>query len=111
VLSLLPLICVFAGIGPAVALLSVDRSSGFHIVSTGVTGSCSEKRAKQLEKVDTMIERYRDAVEDFDESPNSDRCARRLSREMSELKSMMAPDAEYSVMASQRIRAAFSELF
>ncbi len=33
-LWLLPLICVLAGIGLAVALLSVDRSSGFHIVST-----------------------------------------------------------------------------
>jgi uncharacterized membrane protein len=34
-LWLLPLTCVVAGIGLAVALLSVDRSSGFHIVSTG----------------------------------------------------------------------------
>ncbi len=40
-LWLLPLICVLAGVGLAVALLSVDRSSGFHIVSTGVTGSAS----------------------------------------------------------------------
>jgi uncharacterized membrane protein len=40
-LWLLPLTCVLAGIGLAVALLSVDRSSGFHIVSTGVTGSAS----------------------------------------------------------------------
>ena len=40
-LWLLPLACVLAGIGLAVALLSVDRSSGFHIVSTGVTGSAA----------------------------------------------------------------------
>src|ERR1700747_3626206 len=38
-LWLLPLTCVLAVIGLAVALLSVDRSSGFHIVGTGVTGS------------------------------------------------------------------------
>ncbi len=40
-LWLAPLICVFAGVGLAVALLSVDRSSGYHIVSTGVTGSAA----------------------------------------------------------------------
>jgi uncharacterized membrane protein len=40
-LWLLPLICVLAGIGLAVALLSVDRSSGFHIVGMGVTGSAA----------------------------------------------------------------------
>jgi uncharacterized membrane protein len=40
-LWLLPLTCVLAGIALAVALLSVDRSSGFHIVGTGVTGSAS----------------------------------------------------------------------
>jgi uncharacterized membrane protein len=40
-LWLLPLTCVLVGIGLAVALLSVDRSSGFHIVSTGVTGSAA----------------------------------------------------------------------
>ena len=40
-LWLLPLTCVLAGIGLAVALLSVDRSSGFHIISTGVTGSAA----------------------------------------------------------------------
>ena len=40
-LWLLPLTCVLAGIGLAVALLSVDRSSGFHLVGTGVTGSAS----------------------------------------------------------------------
>jgi uncharacterized membrane protein len=40
-LWLLPLTCVLAGIGLAVALLSVDRSSGFHIVSQGVTGSAA----------------------------------------------------------------------
>jgi uncharacterized membrane protein len=33
-LWLLPLICVLAGIGLALALLSVDRSSDFHILST-----------------------------------------------------------------------------
>ncbi len=38
-LWLLPLACVFAGIGLAVALVSVDRSSGFDIVGTAVTGS------------------------------------------------------------------------
>jgi hypothetical protein len=36
-LRLLPLTGVLAGIGLATALLSVDRSSGFHIVSTGET--------------------------------------------------------------------------
>jgi uncharacterized membrane protein len=40
-LWLLPLTCVLAGIGLAVALLSVDRSAGFHIVGTGVTGSAA----------------------------------------------------------------------
>jgi uncharacterized membrane protein len=40
-LWLLPLTCVVAGIGLAVALLSVDRSAGFHIIGTGVTGSAS----------------------------------------------------------------------
>ena len=40
-LWLLPLICVLAGISLAVALLSVDRSSGFRIVGSGVTGSAS----------------------------------------------------------------------
>jgi uncharacterized membrane protein len=40
-LWLLPLTCVLAGIGLAVALLSVDRSSGYHIVSKGVTGSAA----------------------------------------------------------------------
>src|SRR3954471_14682994 len=40
-LWLLPLTCVLAGIGLALALLWVDRSSGFHIVSTAVTGSAA----------------------------------------------------------------------
>ncbi len=40
-LWLLPLSCVVAGIGLAVALLSVDRSFGFHLVGMGVTGSVS----------------------------------------------------------------------
>lgn len=38
-LWLVPLICVVAGVGLAVALLSVDRSSGYHVVSPSVTGS------------------------------------------------------------------------
>src|SRR4051795_10931570 len=38
-LWLLPLACVLAGIGLAVALLSVDPSSGSHVVGTSVTGS------------------------------------------------------------------------
>jgi len=40
-LWLLPLACVLAGIGLAVALLAVDRSSGYHIVGTSVTGSAA----------------------------------------------------------------------
>ena len=40
-LWLLPLTCVLVGIGLAVALLSVDRSSGYHIVGTSVTGSAA----------------------------------------------------------------------
>lgn len=40
-LWLLPLTCVLAGIGLAVALLAVDRSSGFDIVGTAVTGSAA----------------------------------------------------------------------
>jgi len=36
-----PLTCLLAGIGLAVALLSVDRSSGHHIVGTSVTGSAA----------------------------------------------------------------------
>src|SRR3954469_11828602 len=40
-LWLLPLTCVLAGIGLAVGLVSVDRSSGFHIVGTSVTGSAA----------------------------------------------------------------------
>jgi uncharacterized membrane protein len=43
-LWLLPLICVLAGIGFAAALLSADRSSAFHIVGTGVTGSASSEQ-------------------------------------------------------------------
>src|SRR4051812_4033104 len=38
-LWLLPLTCLLAGIGLAVALLSVDRSSGVNIIGTSVTGS------------------------------------------------------------------------
>src|SRR3954447_22170914 len=40
-LWLLPLACVLAGIGLAVALLSIDRSSSFHTVGTSVTGSAA----------------------------------------------------------------------
>ena len=40
-LWLLPLTCVAAGIGLALALLSVDRAFDFHLVGTGVTGSAS----------------------------------------------------------------------
>ena len=40
-LWLVPLTCLLVGIGLAVALLSVDRSSGFHIVGTSVTGSAA----------------------------------------------------------------------
>jgi uncharacterized membrane protein len=40
-LWLVPLICVVAGIGLAVGLLSVDRSSGYHIVGTSVSGSAA----------------------------------------------------------------------
>jgi uncharacterized membrane protein len=40
-LWLLPLVCVSAGVGLAVALLSIDRSSGFHTVGTSVTGSAA----------------------------------------------------------------------
>jgi uncharacterized membrane protein len=40
-LWLLPLICVVAGIGLAVGLLSVDRSSGYHIVGRAVSGSAA----------------------------------------------------------------------
>jgi uncharacterized membrane protein len=40
-LWLVPLTCLLAGIGLALALLSVDRSSGFDIVGTSVTGSAA----------------------------------------------------------------------
>jgi uncharacterized membrane protein len=40
-LWLVPLICLLAGIGLAVALLSVDPSSGSHLVGTSVTGSAA----------------------------------------------------------------------
>jgi uncharacterized membrane protein len=36
-----PLLCVAAAIGLALALLAIDRSSGFHTVGTSVTGSAS----------------------------------------------------------------------
>jgi uncharacterized membrane protein len=38
-LWLLPVICVLAGIGLAIGLLAIDRSSGYDIVGTSVTGS------------------------------------------------------------------------
>jgi uncharacterized membrane protein len=40
-LWLVPLTCLLAGIGLALALLSVDPSSGSHIVGTSVTGSAA----------------------------------------------------------------------
>jgi uncharacterized membrane protein len=40
-LWLVPLACLLVGIALAVALLSVDRSSGFRIVGTSVTGSAA----------------------------------------------------------------------
>jgi uncharacterized membrane protein len=40
-LWLLPLICVFAGIALAVALLAIDRASGHDLVGTSVTGSAA----------------------------------------------------------------------
>src|SRR5207237_8941626 len=40
-LWLLPLTCVLAGIGLALALVAIDRSSGFHLVGTSVTGSAA----------------------------------------------------------------------
>jgi uncharacterized membrane protein len=40
-LWLLPLICVFAGIGLALALLAIDRASGSDLVGTAVTGSAA----------------------------------------------------------------------
>ena len=40
-LWLLPLICVLTGIGGAVALLAVDKASGYSLVGEGVTGSAS----------------------------------------------------------------------
>ena len=39
-LWLVPLICVAAGVGLALVLVAVDRSSG-HLVGTSVTGSAS----------------------------------------------------------------------
>jgi uncharacterized membrane protein len=40
-LWLLPLACVLSGIGLGIALLSVDRSSGYRLVGTSVTGSAA----------------------------------------------------------------------
>ena len=44
-LWLLPLICVLTGIGGAVALLAIDRSSGYSLVAQGVTGSASSAQS------------------------------------------------------------------
>jgi uncharacterized membrane protein len=40
-LWLLPLTCVFAGVALALALVSIDRSAGHHLVGTSVTGSAA----------------------------------------------------------------------
>jgi uncharacterized membrane protein len=40
-LWLLPLLCVLAGIGLALALMSADRSSNYHLVGASVTGSAA----------------------------------------------------------------------
>jgi uncharacterized membrane protein len=40
-LWLLPLTCLLAGIGLALALLAIDRSSGFDLIGTSVTGSAA----------------------------------------------------------------------
>src|SRR5690349_13502086 len=40
-LWLVPLICVVAGVGLALALVSIDRSSGYQLVGTSVTGSAA----------------------------------------------------------------------
>jgi uncharacterized membrane protein len=44
-LWLLPLICVLAGIGGALALLAIDRASGYRLVGKGVTGSASSAQS------------------------------------------------------------------
>lgn len=44
-LWLLPLICVLTGIGGAVALLAIDRASGYSLVGKGVTGSVSSAQS------------------------------------------------------------------
>src|SRR5918912_385890 len=40
-LWLLPLTCVLAGVGLALTLVAIDRSSGYHVVGTSVTGSAA----------------------------------------------------------------------
>ena len=40
-LWLVPLVCVLSGIGGAVALLAIDKASGYSLVGQGVTGSAS----------------------------------------------------------------------
>jgi uncharacterized membrane protein len=44
-LWLLPLICVLTGIGGALALLAIDRASGYSLVGQGVTGSASSAQS------------------------------------------------------------------
>ena len=44
-LWLLPLLCVLAGIGVAVALLAIDKASGYSLVGPGVTGSASSAQS------------------------------------------------------------------
>jgi uncharacterized membrane protein len=44
-LWLLPLICVLTGIGAAVALLAIDKASGYSLVGQGVTGSASSAQS------------------------------------------------------------------
>jgi uncharacterized membrane protein len=44
-LWLLPLFCVMTGIGGAVALLAIDKASGYSVVGDGVTGSASSAQS------------------------------------------------------------------
>lgn len=103
---------VEAGVVRAALLSGTPSRRGEHTIDVVGLGRLrlQRKRAAHLVRVDAMITRYREAVEDFDESPNSARCATRLARETSELKRMMDTDAEYSLMAQQRIAAALPDL-
>ena len=71
----------------------------------------TRKLAGHLKMVDAAVERYREAVEDLDADPTNGRTVERLKRESAELKRMMSVDAEYSLMATQRIRRALPALF